>query len=158
MKRLVDTKRSPTGFTLVELMIVVAVVGVLAAIAGISYNKYIKSAKISKLEQYAAEVASAQEQYKAQNSDYLHIDDEYEEDDEMWEELLGFSKNGLSDDITIETIAEGDCDDCEGAEPDTDQAWYAVIVKQDLNPSESDDTTVILHNELEDPVILNEGK
>lgn len=46
-----------TGFSLIELMIVVAIVGILTAIAVPSYQKYIEKAKFS-------EVISATEPYK----------------------------------------------------------------------------------------------
>lgn len=169
MKMLEQTLSRQRGMTLVELMVVVAVVGVLAAIAGVSYTKYIKSAKISKLEQYASEVAAAQEQYKSQNSGYLDLQGEtYKQGvtgdtKTKWEKLLGFSKEALSPGIEIETMA-GDssatsCTICETVTPSFDRIWYAVRVTQDLDgKSSTDPTTLILHSELESPMLLNEGQ
>ena len=50
-----NTKKKMTGFTLLEIMIVVAIIGILGAVAMPSYNKYIKRAKASEvLTLYAA--------------------------------------------------------------------------------------------------------
>ncbi|QDG49937.1 prepilin-type N-terminal cleavage/methylation domain-containing protein [Persicimonas caeni] len=158
------------GLTLVELMIVVAVIGILASIAGVSYIKYVKSAKIGKLKQYAMEVANAQEQYKSQNSSYMGNGDgtaiTYDEtasSPDKWKDLLGFTKEGLAaQNITVQTANGGSTDGCaaicEEANRSFGGMWYAVRVTQDLDPDDSANTTVVLHSELEQPIILNEGK
>lgn len=51
------------GFTLIELMVVVAVIGILAAVAYPSYTSYMKRGYRSQAEQLMSEIASKEVQY-----------------------------------------------------------------------------------------------
>lgn len=53
------------GFTLVELMVVVAIVGILAAIAVPSYERYVLQAKRSAAQSYLSQIALKEEEYFA---------------------------------------------------------------------------------------------
>lgn len=65
--------RSPQhGFTLVELMIVVAILGILAAIAVPSYMNYVMRAKASEAVGFLASIKSYQEAYKVENFQYCN--------------------------------------------------------------------------------------
>jgi prepilin-type N-terminal cleavage/methylation domain-containing protein len=65
--------RSAQGFTLVELMIVVAVLGVLSAIAIVSYRRYALRAKVSEAYNMLGMIRMRQESYRSEFSQYCDV-------------------------------------------------------------------------------------
>lgn len=66
-----NSPRSTRGFTLMELMIVVAVISTLAAIAYPSYQNYVLRANRAEGQAMLNDAAARQERYFAQNSAYI---------------------------------------------------------------------------------------
>ena len=68
--------RTPeSGFTLVELMVVVAIVGVLATLATYGVRKYLLEAKKAEASSMLVQIRAAEESYKDETFEYLGLDD-----------------------------------------------------------------------------------
>ena len=63
-------KRQMAGFTLIELMVVVAIIGILMAIAYPSYQEYVLRGNRSEGQAFLNDAAARQERYYAQNNTY----------------------------------------------------------------------------------------
>jgi type IV pilus assembly protein PilE len=67
-------KRSNSGFTLIEMIIVVVIIGILASVAYPGYQEYMKRGQRSEGQALLNEAASRQERYFSQNNAYVTTD------------------------------------------------------------------------------------
>ena len=63
-------QKAPRGFTLVELMIVVAVIGILATVAYPSYTDYVLKGKRAEAKTRLMQVAQLEERFFTENNSY----------------------------------------------------------------------------------------
>lgn len=69
--------RIQKGFTLIELMIVVAIIGILAAVAIPQYQDYTVKAKLSKVSGYAQPIKTAIALFYQENGGFQFADDNW---------------------------------------------------------------------------------
>jgi type IV pilus assembly protein PilE len=100
---------SSRGFTLIELMIVVAVLSVIAAIAVPAYNGYIREARLGAARTNIEPLRLALEDYWLDNSTYADVDglkwDPANSDDGLYTGNLGWKPDGDEDRFKYEVTA-----------------------------------------------------
>ena len=101
-------KRIQKGFTLIELMIVVAIIGILAAVALPAYTDYTKRAKLSEVMLAASSVRTAIAEYVSDKN--ALPDDTYVIDNQTSKYVAGVAWDGT----TITAEAQGIADDVDG--------------------------------------------
>lgn len=119
-------KKNMQGFTLIELMIVVAIIAILAAIALPAYSDYTKKAKVSEVITAASASRTAISEFVASNN-RLPTSGEYEPQSVATQYVSGITWDG----DTVTATAAGIADDVNGDNitltPDDAQAANGVI-------------------------------
>lgn len=111
------------GFTLIEVMIVVAIIGILAAIAYPSYDEYVKRGNRTEGQAFLQDVAARQERYFSQNNEYITAD----EDEDIAK--LGLSNANSPTDKYIIGLAGGG-------------GGYSLTAKQQFNDTKCGNLTL----------------
>lgn len=66
--------RNENGFTLIELVIVIAIVGILSAIAFPAYTSFVQEGRRADAQNLLLQIASLQEQFFSENGSYAPVD------------------------------------------------------------------------------------
>ena len=69
-RQVIKMPRSSRGFTLIELMIVVAIVAIIAMVGYPSYQEYLRRAKRAEARNMLVQIAAQQERYYSDNNRY----------------------------------------------------------------------------------------
>ena len=71
-KYLLEFWKKHSGFTLIEMMVVVVVLAIIAAIAMPAYSEYVRKASAAQAEQEMQKIAGHLERYKSKNFTYKY--------------------------------------------------------------------------------------
>ena len=98
-------KKLQHGFTLIEIMIVVAVLAIIAAVAVPSYREQVKKGRRSDAQQLMLEISSKQEQYLLDARTYTESMTDLGVSKEGWTCVSGSCSNNFYS-VTIDTGAD----------------------------------------------------
>ena len=136
------------GFTLIELMIVVAILGILASVAIVSYQKYLQRARASEATSILSDIRIKQEAYRATFRQFFNGDNAWQPDDSptnhgrLWPSPNPWAQLGLrpDNDLNFSYLIQAGAPGVAPTAPfntqgidSTNDFWFAARAVEDYN-------------------------
>ena len=141
-------RRYSQGFTIIELLVVVAIIGILSAVGVVSYSGYKTSAEKKQAEISLNSIYLAEQEYRSNNGNYYYsssigniVNELFDGVDDLSEQNYTYSISGNLNSGTLSIQAKSKTSNCtlnmnEKKKLTESNCWYLIEFKFKLNLSQ----------------------
>ncbi len=141
---LVSNNKNKSGFTIIEVIVVVAIIGILATISFVVYSGITKKAAYAAMQAEASDLSNQLAMYSADNGDYPATEDWYYDYEDECYGIVGDEDFCFESDYSIDYGYEDETDDYWIEIWPTDDEYIGVPPDDIPDDEEGDDTVSVI--------------